>query len=749
MNKFLYNFNLKIILIFIIFLFPNLNDAKEILIYADKISYDENENLVAEGNAKIFQSNKLILSDLIIYNKNEEKIILPLSFTFKDENNNYFEGENGYFLENLEFAEFDNPKIRLNDGSRIVGKKVKRDGYIDIISKGVYSPCKSRIKIADFICPTWQLEGEKILHDNKNLFLYQKHSKMRVLNTPVFYTPYIVTPSPLRKERKSGFLAPSIALNFFDTKTSQSTSFPYYFNISIDKELLFTPIINYGGGVDSSQRFIFDYNQIISGGNFKSDLTFDSNLETKNTNEWLKDASLITKYKKNINPNYRIQIDSALQTSKNYIQITKPNDDLSYTNSLSTNLKLEGYNLNKYDDNLIAGLNFYQTNQENEDNKTIPTVLPRIKYFTGYYNNFGSVSNSTFEFYNIFREKSSLVHAKRQQKFSNKYNIKKELINFNSKISMDAEIYNQIFNTEDKLIMENNYNSGSYYRFFPMFSIGAETPFKMQKTLPQFTINPKVQMIVTPGISNSNKISNEDSTNNNFTIQNIYRLNRFSGSDKMDNSKRVTYGVNAYTNHLKTSLSQYYEFTNNSNYHKEQQNDDKLSDLLGSVQYLKDNELSYNFRYDMNDSYLKQQSANFKTDNQYGEFNVSYLDQNSIVNNIITKDNETINYSFFSKKFLKFSKINLSGLYDLKEEINKEYSVGYSYFDECFGLNLDFDRKSYKEDNLKPQDILTIMFSFKNVGSYRSTNLAVSENDKQDIEWESYNINNEKFEKFE
>ena len=104
---------------------------------------------------------------------------------------------------------------------------------------------------------------------------------MRVLNTPVFYIPYIVTPSPLRKDRKSGFLSPSVALNFFDTKTSQSTSFPYYFNIDIDKELLFTPIINYGGGVDASQRFIFDYNQILSGGNFKSDLTFDSILKIK------------------------------------------------------------------------------------------------------------------------------------------------------------------------------------------------------------------------------------------------------------------------------------------------------------------------------------------------------------------------------------------------------------------------------------------------------------------------------------
>ena len=85
-------------------------------------------------------------------------------------------------------------------------------------------------------------------------------------------------------------------------------------------------------------------------------------------------------------------------------------------------------------------------------------------------------------------------------------------------------------------------------------------------------------------------------------------------------------------------------------------------------------------------------------------------------------------------------------MYDLKKEINKEYTLSYSYFDECFGINIDFNRKSYEEDNLKPQDILTLMFSFKNIGSYRSTNLAVSENDKQDIEWENIDTDNEKFE---
>ena len=742
MNK---KINLKFVILLLFFVFfPNLNNAKEILVYADSISYDEEDNIVAKGNAKVFQNNKLILSDLIIINKIDKKIILPSKFTFKDEGDNFFQGENGYFLKDLEFAEFDNPKIRLSDGSRLIGKKLKRNGKIDIITKGVYTPCNSRIKIGNFICPTWQLEGEKILHDNNNLFLYQKHSKMRVLNTPVFYIPYIVAPSPLRKDRKSGFLTPSVALNFFDTKTSQSTSFPYYFNIDIDKELLFTPIINYGGGVDASQRFIFDYNQILSGGIFKTDLTFDSNFENKNSNKWLTDASLITNFSKNLNHQYRINIDSALQTSKNYIQITKPNDDLSYTNSLSTNFNLEGFNLRKIDDQLNLSINFYQTNQENEDNKTIPTVFPKFKYFSGYQNRLGYLSHSTYEFYNIFREKSSIIHAKKQQKISHKLNFKKEIVNFNSKISLDTEIYNQLFNTENKLINSNNYKTGSYYRLFPILGISTESPFKLKKYFSDLTLNPSLKIVITPGISNSNKLSNEDSTNNDFNIDNIYRLNRFSGNDKMDNSKRITFGLSAYTSNFNSKLYQSYEFTKNSNFHKEQGNDNNLSDLIGSIEYYKDNEISYNFRYDVNDAYLKKQNINLKSVMTYGTVELSYLDENSKINNIVSKDTETINYSLLSKKFSKFSKINLSGLYDLKEEINKEYSIGYSYFDECFGINIDFYRKSYEENNLKPQDILTLMFSFKNIGSYKSTNL--SSNNNRDINWQNVDINKDQFE---
>ena len=62
-NKF---FVIKYILFFTLLFTPIINNAKEILVYADSISYDENQNLIAKGNAKIFQQNKLIQSDLII-----------------------------------------------------------------------------------------------------------------------------------------------------------------------------------------------------------------------------------------------------------------------------------------------------------------------------------------------------------------------------------------------------------------------------------------------------------------------------------------------------------------------------------------------------------------------------------------------------------------------------------------------------------------------------------------------------------
>ena len=94
---------------------------------------------------------------------------------------------------------------------------------------------------------------------------------------------------------------------------------------------------------------------------------------------------------------------------------------------------------------------------------------------------------------------------------------------------------------------------------------------------------------------------------------------------------------------------------------------------------------------------------------------------------------------------LKYSQINIRSSFDLIKDDPTSYNFEYSYFDECFGIDLGYSRNFYSDRDLKPSDALTIMFSFKYLGSYASTNLAVSEKAKQDIRWNSSSVNNAKF----
>ena len=146
------------------------------------------------------------------------------------------------------------------------------------------------------------------------------------------------------------------------------------------------------------------------------------------------------KYKKNKINKFNYICNCSI--TKNYIQKTNPNDNLSYTSSLHTSIDIYGYNLNKIDDKLSLNVTNYQSNQNNEDNETLPTILPYINFYTGEknINNF-NYSNS-FEFYNIFRDSPTDIHAKRQKKLSSFIDINKEATAYPAKIKFQSNIYN-------------------------------------------------------------------------------------------------------------------------------------------------------------------------------------------------------------------------------------------------------------------------------------------------------------------
>ena len=710
--------NLKLINVLIIILsllFSKNDNATEILIYADEITYDSNKTITAKNNAKIIWEDQIIISDLVIYNQKNKKYYFPKGLTYKDQNGNYYQGTSGEFTSNFKHSEMENVKILLNDGSRIVGNKFKRNNEIDIISKAGFTPCKTKIKIGNFICPIWQIEGEKMIHDQEKLILYQKHSKLRFFKTPVFYSPYLITPSPLREKRKSGFLLPSGKISFLDDTIAQSITTPYYFAISDDKELYFKPTFKFGGGEDSSQTIGLNYYQLLSGGNLALNYLAATNLERSNNEKWLTDAFISFRYDQNLNETYKLKMNSSLQTSKEFLKNNEPDNKINYLSSLPQKVSLYGYNIKKIDDILHLNFSTYQSVKNHEDNKILPTVLPFIEYDNGiiYYKDY--TLNNKFNSYNIVRDKGEGELSKQQQKFSYELNHEKEFYNNYTKFTFKNTGYTQIYNTE-QIVINNNDVSSSTFRFFPISSIYAETPFKFKDY--ETTIYPQMSLVVSPGISNSNKISNEDSNNNSFNFNNAQELNRFTGTDKMDNSKRINYGATLINSNLKLDFYQNYEFSTNSNFNKYIGNKDHLSDWIANLHYHKNNnEINYFLRYDTHYDSFKTQNIEYNSENSIGEVNLYYTDEKKDNNIILADSIESLRYAYQSNEIKEYSKVNFSGIYDMRKDTNREYNIGYEYLDECFGVSVMFNRKFYEDGRVRTHDLLTILFSFKHLGN--------------------------------
>ena len=728
----------KFSILFVFFIIVNATSvqyAKELLIYADFIDYDSEENLIAKGNVKIISKKEILTSDLVIIKDKTNQIILPISFQYKDDENNYYYGSSGEFSSDLENGTIQDVKITLNDGSRIVGTQGFKKGKIDLIDKGVFSPCESKIHIKNFVCPIWQIEGEKILHDREMFFIHHKHSKMRIFNIPVYYMPHMISPSPLLKKRRSGFLTPSIGMMFIDAQIQQTISIPYYFAISEDKELLFTPKFNYGGGVDSSQSIVAKYAQLISGGALNVNFSANTNFEKENNESWLVNAGIITNYNKNINEHYTMSFNSALQTSPTYLRRTDQNNLLNRKNTLTTSFKLDGYDLRKFDDTLHFEITGYQVVRNNEDNKTTPTTFPYIRYSDGT-NLYGNIIyNQKYSFYNIFRDTATSDHAQNQQKINYNLSTDSEHYKYKSKINFKTELLSQFYKIENKKISNENF-SGTYGRIFPMTGLYFETP--LINKINNLYILPKVSFVINGSQSSSNKVSNEESTNNSYSLLNASSLNRYTGSDKLDNSKRVNYGLDISKDAFKMALSQSYEFDANSNYNQDVGLRDYMSDLLGSITYSGvKNILSHGFRFNVDQGLIRSQTIALTNESLLGIIGINYSQQRVEDNMILKTGTETLDICFSSKKFYKYSNIIFSSTFDLIENEPTKYLANYNYKDECFGINLSFNRNFYADRDLKPSDMLTIMFSFKHLGTYRSTNLAVSETDKQDIQWET------------
>ena len=648
------------------------NNDNDIEIIADKMEVFNDENKIkATGNIVIKTEEYKSKSDNLIYDKNKEIIKTSGNIIIKDSLNNYYFFDKFISDKNFNKASGTNTKIRLNDGTRIVGESFLRtDSNINQITTAEYTPCIQSNYILKN-CPGWKLSANKVIHDVEKQNIYYEGATLSILNIPVLYSPFFSHPDPSVKKR-SGLLMPSVSS---DNNLGTTFSIPYFFNLSSNYDLTITPTI---------QSKADDYYGIIYRHLTKNHyFNIDSSISNDESNTGTKNHIFVNGEIKNPFGKF----DYKIQTSNNDTYLRK--NHINETTTLTS-----GLNFTKEMDNGYLDFNSYiYKHLNNTSNQKWEYVYPNINY--DIYDYKDSIYGLNWKIDNSLLNYKTIDKNYEQQ-------LSSEMLSDRMYISKKTGL--KFVNTiQNRLIYFNNsVNDYSQVRVFPQLSSKISYPLNKNKNNRTEILEPILMPILAP---HNNYKNDQDITNSN-----VFSLNRETSLSQWESGPRINYGINWLVSNndlvINTSLGQSAKFkkdnsTEISNYF--------IGNTLdfGNIGYIKTD-----ITIDRQDLYLKDNNINSSLNLGQIKFGLDY-------------DYETLNKITTSEQISIGAKVNIykdtnlimSARKDLMSDKSIGNAFGIHYENDCLAINFDYFRDFTAVNDIKNSRGFSFTITLKPFGS--------------------------------
>ena len=331
-----------------------MSEQIETEIFADTITVQKGEVLLAKGNVLVRHGNNQIKAASLQFDKKSNEIKFEKLQNFYDGNSIKLSAEEATvrndFSEGIIFA----ANLLIDDAIKIRTEEVRlKDGEI-YSATGIsrVTSCEE----CEGLEPNWYLSASSAIRDVENSNIIYKNVVARVKGVPIAYIPYLRMPDP-SVDRAQGFLVPEAVLT---SNLASGLKLPYFIPIGESSDLLITPYFS-----SKTKTLEYRYRQKFKNG----DLTI---------NGAFSDDDLVS-------------------------------NDLRYFSQLVGNLKL-GYGINL---NFNAGkvgdtsyLGDYVYSEESEFNSEISlgkTIVEKQQFFDGdlSYNRKKEHDNSLNEYYSL------------------------------------------------------------------------------------------------------------------------------------------------------------------------------------------------------------------------------------------------------------------------------------------------------------------------------------------------------------
>ena len=689
------------------------------LIEAEEINYDENLGVItAKGNVEISQNERVLQADTVSYNMRSDVVTASGNVRLVEPSGEVIFAEFAEITGDLREGFIHEIRIMLTDRSRLAGANGQRTvGNFTEVNKGVFSPCEL-CKEDPTRPPLWQLKAQRVIHDQEDQTIRYHGAWLEMFGVPVIYTPYFEHPDPTAR-RKSGFLSPSYS-------SSESLGFtlqvPYFWNISPDRDLTLEPIFT----TEQNAVFVSEYREAFTFGELS--IAGSGTIADREEKEGDVDENVFRGHVKaagrfEVDETWRVGFDANRATDDTYLRVY----NFSGAGDLTSRIFAEGFRGRNY----LSINNFaYQGLQEEDDDGERPFISPLIDY------NF--VSQPLFWDSTVELDSNLLVLTRTDGRDSNRLSLNGgwrlpftgplgDRFDLNLSLTADGYWVNSFDPDDPEDVNPQGEPKDSLTgRVFPRMALGWRYPFVQFNEGFSQAVEPIAQVVLAPEGSNPDLIPNEDSGDFEFDDTNLFSLNRFTGSDRVDPGPRVDYGLKwnivgdsgAYATAFLGQSYRLAEIDDDELFPQGSGVEDNFSDIVGRVElrpseYL---DLTYRFRVDRENLNPRRTEVGGELGPDALNLDITYtFVEDFSGSEEFSEEREELRVKLTSK-IGRYWSVFGAHRRDLEQNQDLVWQAGITYEDECFTIRGAFERSFFSDRDVTQEDAFFVNVSFKHLG---------------------------------
>jgi LPS-assembly protein len=213
---------------------------KQMLVQANEVDYDYTNNRVAAvGNVQIYYGGSTLEANRVVYDQKTKRLHAEGNVRLTEEDGKVTYGEIMDLSDDYRDGFVDSLRLDAPDQTRMAAARAERSsGNYTVFHNGVYTacaPCKDDPKKP----PLWQVKAARIIHDQTEKMIYFEDARLEFFGRPIAWLPYFSAPDPTVK-RKTGVLAPLISSS---SVYGGAIEVPYYWALAPDYDATFAPKI--------------------------------------------------------------------------------------------------------------------------------------------------------------------------------------------------------------------------------------------------------------------------------------------------------------------------------------------------------------------------------------------------------------------------------------------------------------------------------------------------------------------------